>query len=248
MEKISLNKIKWISSLQLLKNRRNEQLFVVEGEKGVKEAITYFSANIHTLVATEKFIQENDCSSFDSFIANEKELERMTSLSSNSSALAVCHYPKKSPLATRPFVLALDGIRDPGNLGTMIRTAEWFGLQHVVCSEDTVDCFNPKVIQSSMGSIFRVQVHYLDLNAFLSSFKRPIYGAVLNDKAADFATIHPETESVLIIGSESHGIRKEIIELVSHPVFIPGFGQTESLNAGVAAGILLHHWSKSLLA
>lgn len=248
MEKISLNKIKWISSLQLLKNRRNEQLFVVEGEKGVKEAITYFSDNIHTLVATEKFIQENDCSSFDSFIANEKELERMTGLSSNSSALAVCRYPKKSTLQLEPYVLALDGIRDPGNLGTMIRTAEWFGLKHVVCSEDTVDCFNPKVIQSSMGSIFRVQVHYLDLNAFLSTFKSPIYGAVLNDKATDFFTIRPETGSVLLIGSESHGIRKETLEFVAHPVFIPGFGQTESLNAGVAAGILLHHWSKSLLA
>jgi len=133
----------------------------------------------------------------------------------------------------------LDGLQDPGNLGTIIRTAEWFGINEIICSKDTVDCFNPKVIQATMGSLFRVQCHYSDLPLILKRHEIPIYGTLL--KGENVYREQLSQSGFIVIGNESKGISEEIQNLITHPIFIPSFGQSkaESLNASVASAIVL---------
>ncbi len=139
--------------------------------------------------------------------------------------------------------MVLDGIQDPGNFGTIIRIADWFGIKQIVASEDTVELYNPKVIQSTMGSFLRVNVWYQPLPGFLQSAGIPVYGALLNGK-----NMHgepPVTEGLLVIGNESKGISKELLPFISHPITIPRLGGAESLNAAVAAGIIVSHLTKA---
>ncbi len=144
------------------------------------------------------------------------------------------------------WLLALDGIQDPGNLGTIIRTAHWFGLKQIICSLDCADAFSPKVVQATMGSIFAVQIIYTDLEKFLSKQKLPVYGALLEGE-----NIYEQTDretGILLIGNEGKGISKTLLPLVSHPVTIPALGDAESLNAGVAAGILMGSLCQPLIS
>lgn len=232
MEVISKNKIKWIRSLRLKKNRDAEQLFVVEGAKMVQEIIDQFPKHIECLVSTEKeFHFEGRI-----YFAESNIMKEITALKTASSVLAVVKMPKIK-LEDKGFMLAIDGIQDPGNMGTIIRTADWFGVTSIICSNETVDIFNPKVIQSSMGSLFRVSCQYLDLKTFLSQTDRPIYGALMEGKSINEVSL--ASNGILVLGNEGNGVSESILEEITVPIHIPGKGGAESLNVAVAAGILI---------
>ena len=170
------------------------------------------------------------------------ELDKLTQLQKANQVLALVE--KKTIKGTvqlkGKMTLFLDGIQDPGNLGTIIRTADWFGLDQIVISADTASCYNPKVVQSTMGSILRVDVIVADLEALIQSSKMPIYGAVLEGKSIQTTTL--VKEGIVVIGNESKGIRPPILALITDPITIPKYGNAESLNAAVATGIILANW------
>lgn len=232
VETLSKNKIKWIKSLHLKKNRDNEGIFIVEGDKMVSELIEFWSEYID-------FICTSDCNfrfNGQLFITDEKTIKEIGSLKTPNKFLAVVKKPNLKPKKEK-FILALDGIQDPGNFGTIIRTADWFNVDLIVCSKGTVDVYNSKVVQSSMGSIYRVPILYVDLASYLKSSKLPIYGALLEGQ-----NVYKESlpnEAVLIMGNEGYGISDEIQKLIQHKIHIPRFGNAESLNVSVATGILL---------
>ena len=162
----------------------------------------------------------------------------MGTLMSNEDALAVVNMPVYPPLISLPdWVLILDGIRDPGNLGTIIRIADWYGISHLLVSEDTVDLFNPKVVNSTKGSLFRVKVYTLDLEEFLKDYPFPLVAAAMDGKSLHSFTF-PD-QGAICIGNESLGISEEIFRKAKHQITIPRFGEAESLNAGVAAALFL---------
>jgi TrmH family RNA methyltransferase len=167
------------------------------------------------------------------------ELEKMSMLQTPNQVLAVAMMPQKKEVLNLEGLLTivLDGIQDPGNMGTIIRTADWFGITQIVASEDTVDVYNPKVIGATMGSFMRVSVTYKNLAEWLPTIKLPVYGALLEGE--NVFTIKTPNKGLLVIGSEGKGIRENILELITHPVTIPKIGDAESLNAGIAAGIIV---------
>jgi TrmH family RNA methyltransferase len=240
MDKISLQQLKWVKSLQQSKVRADERKFVVEGEKIVLEAIKEKGDYVEMVIATIDWFEKNSISER-AYIATNKEMERMTGLSSAPQAMVVMRFLPLHALKKSAVLLVLDGIRDPGNLGTIIRTADWFGIKQIVCSEDTVDFYNQKALQSTMGSFLRVEVHYENLELFLAEQQLPVLGTMLDPKAMSIQKYHPEESVILLLGNESKGIRAELLPHVSQPIFINGAGKAESLNVAVAAGICLHH-------
>lgn len=195
------------------------------------------------LFATERFLLDYDIQDERLEIASEVQMAQMSGLDTPPGILAVAKMPVSATINDKGMVLALDGIANPGNMGTIIRTAEWFGIQQIVCSDDCVELWNPKVIQATMGSVFRMPVAYTDLRRYLSQAKeagKPIYGALLEGENL-FAKKGPWTDGVIVIGSESHGIRGDVLPLITHPITIPRAkgSVTESLNASMAAGIIL---------
>jgi TrmH family RNA methyltransferase len=176
------------------------------------------------------------------FVGSISEFEKVTSLNTAPKVIAVASKLDEKEIKTDQRILVLDGIQDPGNLGTIIRTADWFGFDQVVCSENTVDIYNQKVIQASMGSIFRVNVVYRNLPDFLTNLNCPIYGALLQGE--DLNSFNSSEIHVLVLGSEGKGISYEVLPFVSNPISIKGSGKAESLNVGIAAGIFLNHWSR----
>ena len=239
----SLNKgtVKLIQSLKQQKYRKEHQLFVVEGRKMVEELLQSEMETL-CLFATERFLCDYELHDERLEVAAEVQMEQMSGQDTPPGILAVARMPKMKALTGEKMVLALDGIANPGNMGTIIRTAEWFGIRRIVCSEDCVEFWNPKVIQATMGSIFRMNLVSTDLKVFLEAEKkkgRPIYGALLEGENL-FNMTHNE-EVIIVIGSESHGIRASLLPFITHPVTIPraAGSVTESLNASMAAGIIL---------
>ncbi|WP_300359306.1 RNA methyltransferase [Fluviicola sp.] len=165
-----------------------------------------------------------------------KELEQISELKTPNKCIAIFRRPD-TVLLSDQFTIVLDGIQDPGNLGTILRLADWFGVKQLVCSKDTVDCYNPKVIQSSMGAIYRVIVHYTDLASYLRNSPQQKYGAMLNGK--NYKETDYAENAILIMGNEGKGVRPEIEALIDFPVTIPRFGEAESLNVATATAILL---------
>lgn len=242
---LTKNSIKQIKSLQQQKYRKELGLFVVEGCKMVEELL-HSDFKVDCLYATEDFITGHP--EFHSAeTVSEMQMQQMSGQDTPPGILAVVHIPEPKPLADAPLLLALDGIANPGNMGTILRTAEWFGLRDVVCSTDCVELWNPKTVQATMGSVFRMNLVYADLPAFLSDQKakgKAIYGALLEGK--NLFEIREKTEGILVIGSESHGIRAEVLPHITHPITIPRArgSATESLNAAVAAAILMAEMTK----
>ncbi len=236
MQSLSKNKIKWIRSLQLKKNRDELGLFIVEGEKMVQEAIENFSQQIEFLVVTKFSSIKTDYVSFEVAIATDEELKSISTLKNPNKSLVVLNLPTKRRIETN-FRIALDGIQDPGNLGTILRLADWFDVKEIVCSKETVDVYNPKVVQASMGAIFRIKVTYCDLEDYLKKSKETIFGALLEGQNIYKKTVEPK--GILVLGNEGNGISEKIIPLITEPITIPRFGQAESLNVSVATGILL---------
>lgn len=237
MENLSKNKIKLIRSLRLKKNRDSEQLFVVEGEKIITELLTNQPDSLEFVCSTDAHF------SFErSYFTDERTMKEISSLTTPGNLLAIVRFPNKQAVNS-DLILALDGIQDPGNFGTIIRTAEWFGITHIICSLDTVDCFNSKVVQATMGSLFRMSIEYTDLPTFLSNTDLPVYGALLD--GVDMYTTPIEKKAVLVIGNEGKGISDEVKSLVTKPIFIPKYGEAESLNAAMATGIILAEYRRS---
>lgn len=237
MEPLSKAKQKWIRSLQLKKNRDLESLFVVEGEKSVLEGLSVFAVHLEMLVSLETFVEQIPHQFHTvTFTVTAKELEQISELKTPNKCLAVFRRPETALLTDR-FTIVLDGIQDPGNMGTILRLADWFGVKQLVCSKDTVDCYNPKVIQSSMGAIYRIPVHYTDLVTYLEQTPQPKFAAMLNGKPYK-EVAYPEN-GILIMGNEGKGVRPEILDLTDIPVTIPRFGEAESLNVATATAILL---------
>jgi TrmH family RNA methyltransferase len=238
---LSKNKIKWIRSLQQKKIRDELKLYVVEGEKMVSEAIQLCPEDIESVYFLDNTI--NVPSSIDSLSINEKELQQISGLKTPNKAIAILRQPKTEiSHGSKGLTLVLDGVQDPGNLGTILRIADWFGIEEVICSTNTVECFNPKVVQATMGAIFRIKVLYCDLVNWLSENKKPIYGALLEGQNVYNTDI--QQDAVLILGNEGQGITREIQKLINHPIMIPRFGKAESLNVSIATGILVSEFKR----
>jgi len=169
-------------------------------------------------------------------------MQRISSLKNHNGILAVLRIPKTKQLVEKGRTICLDNIQDPGNLGTIIRIADWFGIEQIVASEQTTDCYNPKTIQATMGSIFRVPIFYKNLGEYLQGIKTPIYGAVMDGTPIQEITMEPE--GILVIGNEGKGITEEVMPYLSQRISIPRIGGAESLNAAVACGILAAKWNR----
>ncbi len=237
MENISKAKIKWIRSLGQKKNREAEGVFVAEGEKTVLEGLEINQLEIVCVVAQKEAAHlVSNYSGFPVFTVSAMEMEQLSAFKTPNKLIAVFKRPKQVA-TTSGFTIALDDIQDPGNMGTILRLADWFGVQTVVCSQQTVDCYNPKVIQASMGAIFRVRVQYTDLKTFLKESKVPVYGALLN--GTNYSTVRYDQNGILLMGNEGNGISEELLPLVTEAVTIPRIGAAESLNVATATAILL---------
>jgi RNA methyltransferase, TrmH family len=242
---ITKNQIKYIQSLQLKKNRQINNAFLVEGAKNVLELLNS-DFEIDSLYITEPFYKENrlalDKQNITFELVNESELERMGTFNTNNAAIAVVKTKENTELlAENELVLVLDDIRDPGNLGTIIRIADWYGLKKIVCSENTVDVYNPKVIAATMGSFIRIKLFYTDLNTFFEKKTNGfIAGAVMNGNSI-YDTKLPKT-GYIIIGNESNGISDSVQSFVNERITIPKRGGAESLNAGIATAIILDNF------
>ncbi len=239
MDPLSKTKIKYIKSLRLKKHRDREGLFVVEGIKAVDEFVKAGWLP-ELVVATEAYATKFSGSSFPVHLASPDVLAAIGNYSSNNSALALFgkrHYGMAAIGNERP-VLALDRLNDPGNLGTIIRIADWFGIEWVVLSRQSVDTYNPKAVAAAKGSLARVKVAVGDLHAWLQQVEVPVYMADLHGEPLH--GFHPIAHGVIVLGSEAHGIASELLTLATHRVTIAGQGQAESLNVAVAAGIICY--------
>lgn len=235
---ISKNEAKYIQSLYRKKNRDANEMFIAEGPKLVDELLQS-DFSIKKIYATDEWCAHNKTNVPVTSVTTE-ELQRISHLETPNKVLAVVEKKKvKPPSLTNKITIALDGLQDPGNLGTIIRIADWFGVEDIIASNDTSDVYNPKVVQSTMGSLIRVNVFYTDLTSFLKSIDITVYGALLEGK--NLYEMNTIKEGIILIGNESKGIREETIQLVKQAITIPRKGKAESLNAAVATGIILSH-------
>jgi TrmH family RNA methyltransferase len=243
---ISKSRIKHIRSLQLKKFRDEHAEFIVEGEKMVLEAMQLEQGLVDSIYYTTAFpAAASDLSPHPAFEITEAELKQISSLQTPNKALAVLKKPKLV-LKTLPFYLALDGVQDPGNMGTLLRLADWFGVPEILCSQETVDCYNPKVVQATMGALYRVQVHYVDLKSHLQELGLPVYGALLSGENVYKEALLPE--GVLVLGNEGSGISAEVQAIIDRPIHIPRLGGAESLNVSTAGAILLAEFFRNVLS
>ena len=238
---LSKSQAKYIRSLAEQKYRKENNAYSVEGDKLAKEWLSS-QTNIHMVVGLETWIRSNEallCRHPEAGVVAVKpyELAAVSSLKAPNQVLLVAEMPAPpDALPDNEWCLALDTIQDPGNLGTIIRIADWFGMDHVVCSPDCADAFNPKVIQAAMGGHLRVQVHKADLPSLIAEVKMPVVAASLSgDNVYGMEAL---AAAVLLIGNESRGLSPDLMQLATHRVMIPRKGGAESLNAAVSAGIL----------
>ena len=232
--------VKFTKSLQIKKFRRLYNQFIIEGEKSVLEVLTS-DIKVHKLLITPYFQNKykKELADFSDRIeiAGDNELDSVGTLQSNDSAIAICEI--KNTVRPRQFVsewvLVLDNVNDPGNLGTIIRIADWYGVSSVVCSEDTADVYNPKVINSSKGSFLRVNIYYEELTAFLADQKMSVYGADL--KGQNIHKTEFPAQGILVMGNEAHGISEGVKKYITNMITIPQYGKAESLNVGIATAI-----------
>lgn len=235
------SEVKYIQSLSQKKFREKEKLFVVEGVKMAQEVLES-NFNVHSIYATKEWaFKKNE---LDVKTIDEAQLKSISSLNTPNEVLIVVkqkNEPEKFQFKNN-ITLLLDGIQDPGNFGTIIRTVDWFGVNQIIASTDSVELYNPKVIQATMGSLFRVNVQYKNLPELMNAENLPVYGALLEGKSVyEMSKI---TEGFLIVGNESKGIRESVISKITHPITIPRKGKAESLNVAMATGIILSHLYK----
>ncbi|MBP6557129.1 MAG: RNA methyltransferase [Flavobacterium sp.] len=240
---VSKNQIKLITSLQQKKYRNEHQLFIAEGVKVIQELLQSNIVLEHLWVTENIFDKVNPTQKT---LINEADMKKISALTSPSSCLAVFKISKALPVTDTGLIVALDDIRDPGNLGTIIRLCDWFGVTQLLCSQETVDVYNPKVIQATMGSITRVNVNYVDLNEFVSNTSLPVFGTFMDGKNI-YKEVMP-TDGVLIFGNEANGISPTLEKTIKNRIAIPRFGniqQTESLNVATATAIFLSEFRRN---
>lgn len=239
---LSKSKIKYIQSLKDKKHRNQHGTFVAEGNKMVSDLLPYMSCQL--LIATESFIQEiNEDDVENIIIATNDDIAKASFLKNPQEVIAVFYQPKSDENIdiSDQLCLALDGIQDPGNMGTIVRIADWYGIKNIFCSLDTADVYNPKVIQATMGAIARVNVHYINLEDFLKKHDEiPVYGTLLDgDNMYDKELTK---NGVVIMGNEGNGIRPDIQQYINQKLYIPnyplGTHTSESLNVAVATAIV----------
>lgn len=239
---VSKNQIKFISGLQQKKQRLIHKMFVAEGVKVVQELLDA-DFELHQLYTTEDdFKSVNDSKKL---IVSLEDLKKISALTTASSCLAVFKIPEQKELYQSGLIVALDAIRDPGNLGTIIRLCDWFGIQQLICSNETVDVYNPKVVQATMGSISRVNVSYINLEDFISTTSLPVFGTFMNGE--NIYSITLPQEGIIVMGNEANGISKEVENSIQHRLTIPRFGtlqKTESLNVATATAIILSEFRR----
>lgn len=243
MTTLSKNKIKYIHSLALKKIRKEEQVFLAESPKVVEELAAYFPCRF--LAATSSWLKANPTISANEIAeVTQDELSRASLLKTPQQVLAIFEQPQytlDSQAVRHSLCLALDDVQDPGNLGTIIRLADWFGIKDIICSPNTVDVYNPKVIQATMGAIARVKIHYTPLTDFIRSVGNiPVYGTFLNGENIYGQEL--TNNGLIVMGNEGNGISPEIETLVSHRLYIPNYPQgqktSESLNVAIATAIV----------
>jgi RNA methyltransferase, TrmH family len=239
---LSKNQLKLLNSLKKKNVRQKHKLFVAEGIKVVEELLNS-NYKLHTLFCTSdysnRFMVENIQ------IISEKELNTISEFNSPNKILAIFEIPENEKINSSGLTVVLDEINDPGNLGTIIRLCDWFDVNQLICSSNTVDCYNKKVVQASMGSLSRVSILYLNINKYLENEKRTIYGAFLEGENIYQTKLNKE--AVLVLGNEANGISNEISKLISNQINIPQFGdvkETESLNVATATAILLSEFKR----
>jgi RNA methyltransferase, TrmH family len=237
---LSKSQISLLKSLQHKKDRTEQGLFLVEGYKSVIEFINsvyQIEAIYHTASFNPKVLKLSQKINLSEI--SVADIQKISSLKTPQEIAALVKIPAWPALNNaqleQKFSLVLDGIQDPGNMGTVIRTADWFGIDHIICAEDTVDAYNPKVVQASMGSLSRIKVHYTNLVSFLSNIEMPVFGAMLDGENiyhADFGK-----QGLVVMGNEGNGLRPEVEKLVGKAVSIPRNGKAESLNVAIAAAL-----------
>ncbi|MFC6875759.1 RNA methyltransferase [Flavobacterium myungsuense] len=240
---VSKNQIKLITSLQQKKYRNIEKLFIAEGTKVIQELLQSNFELEHLYTTKEDF---NEITSANRTIVSESDLKKISALSSINTCLGVFRVPESKTTQKEGLLVALDDIRDPGNMGTILRLCDWFGVKEVVCSKTTVDIYNPKVIQATMGSISRVNVNYVDLNSFLENTTLPVFGTFMDGK--NIYNQKLPKEGIIVMGNEANGISSTIEKIVSDRLSIPRFGslqQTESLNVATATAIVLSEFKRN---
>ena len=241
---LSKRLIKYFKSLQLKKYRRQERQFLVEGAKGVTEVLQSDMEVTHLLLTAA--FQEQIAGQYELkgevIEVTEKDLIMAGTFQSNNAGMAVVNMPEEEAVTVKPnqLVLALDDVRDPGNLGTIIRIADWYGITQIICSPECADVYNPKVINASMGSFTRVKVAYENLESFLKASNLPIYGALLEGDNIYRSPL--KLTGILLMGNESKGIRPELSQYITQAVHIPRRGGAESLNVSVATAVILDNF------
>ncbi|TXE18839.1 RNA methyltransferase [Psychroserpens burtonensis] len=238
--------IKLITSLHQKKFRQQEQLFVVEGIKGVKEFLNS-EFKLHLLFSTDAIFDA------ETILVSEKELQKISGLKSPNTAVAIFNIPTILPNAqekknseSNGLIVALDDVRDPGNLGTIIRLCDWFGIKNLVCSNATVDCYNSKVVQATMGSLARVDVQYTDLETYIKDYNHDVFGTFM-DGHEIYSQNLPDC-GMIVMGNEANGISESIEKLITKKLSVPKFGDlkaTESLNVATATAIILSEFKRS---
>ncbi len=246
---LSKSQIGFIKSLHQKKYRKENGIFIIEGIKSIVEFIPS-SYQVHSIYYLPEYeaLLPNLSSNIKLFEINNAELAKISTLQAPQGILALVHLPKPAVFDLKAlknnFTLVLDGIQDPGNLGTLIRTADWFGFKNIVCSLNTVEIYNPKTVQATMGSLGRVNVFYEDLATWLPQVDVPVYGALLEGK--NTYEVNWGSEGLLILGNEGQGISAEVLKFIKYPVTIPRIGGAESLNVAISAGIFCSEISRFL--
>ena len=237
---LSKSQISLLKSLQLKKSRAENGLFLVEGYKSVCEFINS-PYHVETVFYSPAFASKlpKISNKINTQEVSVSELEKISSLKTPQEIISLVKIPKtvilEHSLLKQKFSLVLDGVQDPGNMGTIIRTADWFGIEHIICSEDTVDAYNPKVVQATMGSLARINVHYTNLIDVLKQIKLPVFGALL--EGDNIYNTNFGSEGLVVMGNEGNGIRPEVQKLISRAITIPRVGEAESLNVAMATTI-----------
>jgi RNA methyltransferase, TrmH family len=242
---LSKNQIKLITSLQQKKQRFANQMFFAEGIKVIQELLESNFELVHLYTTQNDFEQvSND----KKVLFDEGDLKKISALSTPNTCLAVFKIPTENKIIESGLIIALDSIRDPGNLGTILRLCDWFGIGQLICSKETVDIYNPKVVQATMGSIARVNVNYIDLEAFVNQTKLAVFGTFMDGNNI-YKTELPQ-EGIIIMGNEANGISPELEKLIKNRLTIPRFGtiqKTESLNVATASAIILSEFRRGNL-
>lgn len=240
---VSKNQIKLISGSHQKKQRFANQLFFAEGVKVIQELLqsNFELEHLYTTQNDFETVQSSKRT-----LINEQELKKISALSTPNTCLAVFKIPTEKKIIESDLILALDDIRDPGNLGTILRLCDWFGIKQIICSKETVDIYNPKVVQATMGSIARVNVNYVDLKTYIGQTKMPVFGTFM-DGDNIYKSDLPKS-GIIIMGNEANGISDEIEKMITSRLTIPRFGElqkTESLNVATATAIILSEFKRN---